>query len=106
MSVRFRPLAGQELTDAARRYEARVPGLGDALVAEVLATTSLVAQGERTGVRLGRTRSGEDVRHVVLLGRFPYGLVVLLTGADVVVLAVAHGRRQPGYWRSRLVEPR
>lgn len=41
MSVRFRPLAGQELTDAARRYEARVPGLGDALVAEVLATTSL-----------------------------------------------------------------
>ncbi|MBX3228609.1 MAG: type II toxin-antitoxin system RelE/ParE family toxin [Labilithrix sp.] len=37
--------------------------------------------------------------------RFPYRVVFLVTGEDVRVLAVAHGRRRPGYWRRRLQEP-
>jgi hypothetical protein len=33
--------------------------------------------------------------------RFPFSLVYRMRGDDVEVLAVAHGRRRPGYWRSR-----
>lgn len=43
----------------------------------------------------GRTR-----RYV--FPRFPYSLVYRLSGDDVEVIAVAHGKRRPGYWRSRL----
>jgi hypothetical protein len=32
----------------------------------------------------------------------PFSLVYVLRGDDVEVVAVAHGRRRPGYWRSRL----
>ena len=34
--------------------------------------------------------------------RYPFTLVYLLRGDGIEVVAVAHGRRRPGYWRSRL----
>jgi len=38
-----------------------------------------------------------------LMPRFPYGVVYVMTPAgDVVVVAVAHVRRRPGYWAHRL----
>lgn len=43
----------------------------------------------------------EDVRQA-RVGRFPYRLVFLVQARDIVVLAVAHLRRRPGYWRRRL----
>jgi hypothetical protein len=37
-----------------------------------------------------------------LLRRFPYGLIYALDQDDILILAVAHTRREPGYWRDRL----
>jgi hypothetical protein len=39
---------------------------------------------------------------VYRLRRFPYLLVYSLSAAAVQVIAVAHGKRRPGYWRRRL----
>jgi plasmid stabilization system protein ParE len=40
-----------------------------------------------------------------LLRRYPFS-VVYHTGPDrILVVAVAHGHRQPGYWRTRLRAP-
>jgi plasmid stabilization system protein ParE len=36
------------------------------------------------------------------LHRFPFFVVYVETAAAVEVLAVAHGRRRPGYWRHRI----
>ena len=36
-----------------------------------------------------------------LLRRFPYGVVYRITKSAIQVIAVAHGRRRPGYWKSR-----
>jgi plasmid stabilization system protein ParE len=36
-----------------------------------------------------------------LMVRFPYGVVYLVEGERVLVFAVAHLRRRPGYWRNR-----
>ena len=36
-----------------------------------------------------------------LLRHFPYTVFFEIDGRDVVVLAVAHRRREPGYWRQR-----
>ena len=35
------------------------------------------------------------------LAPFPYYLIYAITYDEVVVLAVAHAKRRPGYWSSR-----
>ncbi|MEK7865584.1 MAG: type II toxin-antitoxin system RelE/ParE family toxin [Planctomycetota bacterium] len=43
-----------------------------------------------------------DQRHRrVLVRRYPYSLVYRIDSERVVVVAVAHGRRRPRYWRRR-----
>jgi plasmid stabilization system protein ParE len=37
-----------------------------------------------------------------LLTRFPYALIYLIDRSDVVVVALAHQRREPFYWVDRL----
>ncbi|MEQ8785394.1 MAG: type II toxin-antitoxin system RelE/ParE family toxin [Pirellulaceae bacterium] len=37
-----------------------------------------------------------------LLKRFPFVLVYRVTPARIEIVAVAHGRRNPGYWRRRV----
>ena len=36
------------------------------------------------------------------LRQFPFSIVYQDFPSEIVVLAVAHGRRQPGYWRDRM----
>lgn len=36
------------------------------------------------------------------LRRFPYSEVYTQEGAELLVLAIAHQHRKPGYWRNRL----
>ncbi len=36
------------------------------------------------------------------MNRFPYGVVYTVRGADLVIIAVMHLRRKPGYWQGRL----
>ena len=38
----------------------------------------------------------------VLLHRFPYIVVFRETSTALQVIAIAHGRRKPGYWRDRI----
>jgi plasmid stabilization system protein ParE len=40
-----------------------------------------------------------------LLRRFPYSVVYRVDTNQIIVIAVAHGHRRPGYWRSRLRDP-
>jgi toxin ParE1/3/4 len=37
-----------------------------------------------------------------LLRRFPYSVVYRVERDRILIVAVAHGHRRPGYWRSRL----
>ena len=38
----------------------------------------------------------------MVLGRFPYAIVFRETANEIDIVAFAHGRRRPGYWRERL----
>ena len=40
----------------------------------------------------------------VFLARFPHAVVFVDTGEAYLVLAVAHLKRRPGYWLSRMDE--
>ena len=40
-----------------------------------------------------------------LLRRYPFSIVYRVESHRVLVVAVAHGHRQPGYWKSRVGTP-
>src|SRR5436190_899993 len=44
-----------------------------------------------------------DARQITVLGT-PYLLIYRLEPPEIVILAVAHGRQRPGYWRNRVPE--
>jgi len=91
----FHPDADVELQEAALFYETRVDGLGKSFAAEVERTISLVRQFPEAG-----TPDARDCRRVVV-ARFPYSVVYRQMRDGIVIVAVAHQRRRPGYWRRR-----
>ena len=43
----------------------------------------------------------DDQRRRLVVRKFPYSIIYELHANDVVILAVAHGKRRPNYWRER-----
>ena len=96
MRVRFLEIAELELDQAFHWYESQAPGLGDAFVIELLSAAERVSLYPEAWHPLG-----EGVRRC-RLNRFPYGLIYAVESGDILVLAIAHLHRKPGYWRDRL----
>jgi toxin ParE1/3/4 len=92
----FHPDAALEFEEAVRYYRARGRVLGDRFAAEVrLAIRRILATPERWRV------VEEDVRRC-RVRVFPYSLLYTVEPDGILIVAVAHGKRQPGYWRYRL----
>jgi plasmid stabilization system protein ParE len=98
--VRFEDEADAEYRDAAQWYERRRTGLGVDFLDAVDAAISLIADLPRTGARVPRLPVELAVRRLAVK-RFPYHVVYLETPSDIRILAVAHDRRKPGYWKTR-----
>jgi hypothetical protein len=96
VTVRFLEVAEIELDQAFRWYESQAPGLGEAFLIEVLSAA------ERVSLYPEAWHSLDDGLRRCRLNRFPYGLIYAIESGDVLVLAVAHLHREPGYWRDRL----
>lgn len=93
--VRLFPEAEAELTANERWYAQRSPSAAEAFIAEVDAAFGRIAEAPETWPRYRR-----GTRRFVLR-RFPFS-IVYRTEADVVyVVAVAHAKRRPEYWRRR-----
>jgi toxin ParE1/3/4 len=99
--VRFAPQVPDELAEAVLWYEARRSGLGEELLDEIDATLPLVGSRPRSFPRLQDVGASHEIRRA-LLARFPYAIVFLVRQEEVRVLAVAHVKRRPGYWLSRI----
>ena len=96
MSVRFLEIAQLELDEAVAHYNAESPGLGHAFVLETMAAIERIRRFPQAWHPLGA-----EVRRC-RLRRFPYGLIYSQEADGILVLAVAHTHREPGYWRDRL----
>jgi plasmid stabilization system protein ParE len=95
MKPEFHPAAEEELTSAALSYEDKVLGLGADLAVEVRRLVNLLCDTPRIGERL-------DERHRRFpLQRFPFAVIFRVDGDLLRIVAVAHRRRRPGYWRER-----
>ncbi len=89
------------MAQAAAWYDAHQPGLGSRLLDEV--EQLLPVLGSRPGAfpRLIDTLPELELRRA-LLPRFPFGVVFLQLSEEIRVVAVAHARREPGYWLHRI----
>jgi toxin ParE1/3/4 len=87
MTLRVRPEARADILDAARWYEAREPGLGAALVAEVDAVFQRIERGPL------RFRVVYRGLRIALSNRFPYAAYFVPEDGGIIVLAMLHQRR-------------
>lgn len=96
LRLRYHAEALDELEADTLWYEAREPGLGVALFAEVTRVALDAAESPSTWPLFPGVDPELDVRRRVLR-RFPYVLALMVQDDALVVVAVAHARRKPRY---------
>ncbi len=98
--LRIEAAAKEELAAAIAWYEEQRPGLGGELLDEVDATFLRILEGPDMSTPVPACPPDLPARRL-FVKRFPYSVVFLESGQDVLVIAVAHLKQKPGYWLSR-----
>ena len=95
INARFHSEARLEFLDGVTYYEAIERGLGNRFRQSVQAAVSLA---------LSMPLAGSPYKHGtrrVFSNKFPFSIVYMVEENEIVIFAVAHFRRKPGYWKSR-----
>lgn len=98
--LRVLPQAEAELRAAAEWYDDRA-GLGDELVLEVQTTAEGIAAAPEAFAPASGVHPRVGARQAAV-NRFPYRVIFVVLVDEIRIVAVAHTRRRPGYWRDRL----
>ena len=96
MNCEFLPEAEEEFREAARYYESEAPGVGVAFIAEVRKAVRSFVDNPYAAAAIG-----SGIRRSVLR-RFPYNILYAVEPDLIVIVAVAHQKRRPTYWRARI----
>jgi plasmid stabilization system protein ParE len=94
--VVFLPEAEQEMFEAALYYQSQAPRLGVDFLSEVERAVKSIAKSPNTWPVI---ESGLRRR---LVKRFPFGILYRIESEEIVIIAVAHLRRKPCYWKDRI----
>jgi plasmid stabilization system protein ParE len=95
MKHEFLPMARLEFLEAVSYYELQREGLGDAFTDEVYATIA------RIGEDPSRWRVITAGARRCFTHTFPYAVIYRAEDQGILIIAVAHGSRRPGYWIQR-----
>ena len=96
MRFEFHPEALDEYNEAAHRYAKREPGLDLRFIVCVENAIEMIIEDP-----LRWRRFDEDVRRC-LTRVFPYGIFYTVEADFVLIVAIAHCSREPGYWKNRI----
>lgn len=94
-TVEILPDAEREFREAFLWYFDRSPLATDAFRTEVFEAIDALEEDADLW-----PANGDGIRFRVLT-RFPYTIYYDLLGESATILAIAHQRRRPGYWRTR-----
>ena len=87
--------ASAELQAAYDWYRDRNPLVATAFFQEIDHAVDMIREHpDRWPLHIAGTRR-------YILRRFPFSVVFRVSGSKIVILAFAHGRRRPTYWRHR-----
>jgi plasmid stabilization system protein ParE len=106
LPIRVLDEARHDLMDALAYYREEDDALAERFAARYIAVVERCREFPDAGTRitaLPKRHAGKDVRRF-LLGDFPYKVIAARLPTSLVVIAVAHERRKPGFWRPRLAK--
>ena len=96
MRYEFHPEALQEYDDAGHYYAQKEPGLD---LQFIIAVENAIQSLTENPLRC--RRFDEDVRRC-LTRLFPYAILYTIETDYILIVAVAHCSREPGYWKHRV----
>lgn len=99
--VRILQQAAEEAVEAAAWYEQERVGLGEDFSQAIDTAFDLLEEEIIPLTRMPGVGGARGAKRLVLK-RFPYDVVVRESPEEIIVVAVAHHSRRPGYWRERL----
>lgn len=97
MNLRIHRLAVAEVDHEVDYYESIYPGLGAELEDEIDAALEMIVRVPEVGA----VWKDRPDRRVFVLSRFPFTLPYQIIDSGIVMLALAHTRKRPGYWARR-----
>jgi len=96
MKYRYHPEAKGEFSDALGFYHEIDIELADRLNHEIARAIRTITDNPQ----IRRLRQNSWRRYN--LNRFPYHLPYTIENDGIVILAIAHNSRKPGYWKDRI----
>ena len=96
IGYKYLPSSLEELDDAAAFYENASVGLGSELLEEVRRLIDKLRDNPALAPLIDN-----EFRSAVL-SRFPFNIIYSIEPRYILVIAVAHQSRRPGYWRDRV----
>jgi plasmid stabilization system protein ParE len=96
MNIDILEIAQKEMDDAVLYYEVKQPGLGSKFKEAVRQSIDRLKKYPTSWP----IESGEVRKFFV--HKFPYKILYSIQEQNIVILAVAHQHRKPGYWIERL----
>lgn len=96
MNSEFLPEAEEEFREAVHYYENEAPGVGGAFVAEVRRAVRSISENPYASAAVGT-----GIRRNILK-LFPYNILYAIEPDLIVIVAIAHQKRRPRYWRARI----
>jgi len=96
-AVSFHEEAALELDHAIEWYAERSVASSESFLRDMFELLRRISEAPHSFPRYGR-----GTRRAVTPSVFPYSIVYLDESERVLVVAIVHARRRPGYWRHRL----
>jgi len=87
--------ADQELVEESRYIEQQRAGYGERFIAAFEDTRDLISEYPKIGRQEGRVRFRK-------IRRFRYNVIYAVRKGSILIVAVAHTSKRPGYWSHRL----
>ena len=94
-TVEFHPAAAEEAETTRQWYAERSLVAARAFLTELMHAVEQVAEAPE------RWPNYEHDTRRYVFPRFPFSLIYRVAGDKIQIIAVAHAKRKPGYWKQR-----
>jgi hypothetical protein len=98
VNVEFHSAAEREVLEAVDSYNDQQPNLGYEFASEVEEAVERIRNSPDAWAWI----SQQDNLRRCQTHRFPYGLIYQVQPNRILIIAVMHLKRRPGYWQDRL----
>lgn len=94
--IYFHPEAEKELNSSIDFYNLKVSGLGLEFLSQIERAVDQIEQNP-----LFWKIKGRNIRQYILK-QFPYSIFYVIDPTQIHIVAIAHQKRKPFYWKTRL----